>query len=245
MTEALPEGATLSVLYRDEDLVVVAKPAKLLVHRNEWAERDEPFALQQVRDLVGQHVYLVHRLDRATSGVLVFALGAEAARLVSAEFAERRVEKRYLAVVRGHPADHWVEDRPLSGERGEQPAYTTLRTLHRAEVQAPVGRYASARYAVVECAPRTGRRHQLRRHLAGANHPIVGDVAHGDRHHNRFFRERFGVDRLLLHAAQLRLAHPRTGDILTLRAPVEGSLREACVALGWQPQPHADPDWSA
>jgi tRNA pseudouridine65 synthase len=196
----------MRVLHRAERWIAVDKPAGLVVHRGERT-RDEPAALQIVRDLVGQHVYPAHRLDRATSGVLVLALDRDAARFLGLAFSERRVHKRYLAVVRGWIDERGVIDYPLREEATSTPAdaVTAFARLSSFEVPVAVGRYATARYSIVEAFPHTGRMHQLRRHFAHLRHPIVGDVRYGDGRHNRMFRERFGVHRLLLHAQRLEL----------------------------------------
>lgn len=196
----------MRVLHRAERWIAVDKPAGLVVHRGERT-RDEPAALQIVRDLVGRHVYPAHRLDRATSGVLVLALDREAARFLGLAFSERRVHKRYLAVVRGWIDERGVIDYPLREEETSTPAdaVTAFARLSCFEVPVAVGRYATGRYSIVEAFPETGRMHQLRRHFAHLRHPIVGDVRYGDGRHNRMFRERFGVHRLLLHAQRIEL----------------------------------------
>jgi tRNA pseudouridine65 synthase len=196
----------MQVLRREERWIAVDKPAGLVVHRGERT-RHEPAALQLVRDLVGRHVYPVHRLDRATSGVLLLALDPETARWLGAAFAERRVQKRYVAIVRGWVAERGVIDSPLLEEGAPAPAQaiTAFARLSCFEVPVPVGRYATGRYSLVEAFPHTGRMHQLRRHFAHLHHPIVGDVRYGDGRHNRMFRDRFGVHRLLLHAQRLVL----------------------------------------
>ncbi len=196
----------MQVLHRNERWIAVDKPSGLVVHRGERT-RTEPAVLQIVRDLVGRRVYPVHRLDRATSGVLVLALDREAAGWLGAAFAERRVLKRYLAIVRGWVAERGVIDSPLREEPTRDPAdaLTEYTRLHCFEVPVPVGRYATARYSLLEAVPHTGRMHQLRRHFAHLRHPIVGDVRYGDGRHNRMFRERFGLHRLLLHAQRLVL----------------------------------------
>jgi tRNA pseudouridine65 synthase len=223
----------LEILYRDDWLVAVDKPAGLLVHRTVLAEAEE-FALQRVRAQVGRRVYAIHRLDRPTSGVLIFGLHREAAVAVSRQFEERRVRKRYLAVVRGWPADRGVIEYPLSDKPGSvtKPALTGYRVLAKVELPVAVSRYPTSRYALVEATPLTGRYHQIRRHFHHVFHPIVGDTTHGEGRHNRFFRDRFGVRRLLLHAARLTIRHPETGAELCLSAPLDGQWRDLLAELG-------------
>lgn len=226
--------AKLRILYRDDHYVAIDKPAGLLVHRTALANADR-FALQGVRDLLGRRVYPIHRLDRPTSGVLVFGLSPEAARGLGLAFQERRVDKRYLAVVRGYAATADTIDYPLQeDENGERrPAVTHYRRLATVELDMPVGRYASARYSLVEANPVSGRRHQLRKHFKHIFHPIVGDTTHGDGRHNRALRERLGVERLLLMAERLTFTHPYSGDQVTLRAPPCPQFSRVLEAFGW------------
>jgi len=225
---------SLSILYRDDWLVAVNKPAGLLVHRTAFADAEE-FALQRARSLVGRRVYSIHRLDRPTSGLLLFGLTTEAAAAVSREFEARRVEKRYLALVRGWPEAHGVIDYPLADASGRpaRPATTRFRVLARLELPVAVGRYPTSRYALMDVAPLTGRYHQIRRHFHHISHPIVGDTTHGEGRHNRFFRERLGVRRLLLHAASLTFTHPGTGERLELRAPLDVQWIHLLTRLEW------------
>jgi len=200
---------------------VIDKPAGLAVHRGQ--SRDPVHALELVRDAVGAYVYPVHRLDRATSGVLVFALSQDAARRVGASFQEGRVEKRYLALVRGTPPDAVRLEHPLSQEeehKPPQPACTEVRT---------VARYG--RYALVEAMPETGRTHQIRRHLKHLACPIIGDVRYGKGEHNRWFRTHYDFHRLALHATELSLDDPATGQRVTIRAPLPAPFAAVLAAL--------------
>ncbi len=210
------------ILYRDDALVAVCKPSGLAVHRG-WAN-DPTYALTEVRDRLGQRVYPVHRLDRATSGVLVFALDRETARLVQEQFQDGRVEKRYLALVRGLAPESGVIDHPVKRTlRGKErtPAITEYRRLGTFE-----------RYSLMEARPRTGKLHQIRRHFKHLSHPLVGDVRYGKGPINRLFRERFGLHRLALHALEMRLEHPRGGDALRWVAEVPDDLAGPLAAMG-------------
>lgn len=226
----------LELLYRDETLVVVNKPAGMLVHRTFLDSGETVFAVQQLRDQIGMKVYPVHRLDKPTSGLLLFALNVDILKALQSQFTEKKVQKTYWAVVRGYLEGRGTVDYPLRREvdqcsRGEAPALqdavTHYRCLSQTELAIPVGRYASARYSLVELNPVTGRRHQLRRHLAHIRHPIVGDSRHGDGVHNRFFREPLGVRRLLLHARQLAFEHPTSGNRMTLTAKLDEAFQQA------------------
>ncbi len=225
LADAAPQPSRVhlevEVLLRDDALVIVDKPAGLIVHRG-WAD-DEVAMLQLVRDAVGQHVYPAHRLDRGASGVLVFALSPAVARALQEQWTAGAVHKRYVAIVRGNPPDAAVVDHAIPGsEDGPRvPAITAVRTLHRA-----------GRYAIVAAAPRTGRLHQIRRHLKHLSCPLIGDVRYGKGEHNRLFREQHALHRLALHARSLRLHHPVSGAPLCVAAPIPADLAAAMLALG-------------
>ena len=233
----------IPVLHQDDWLVAVYKPAGLLVHRSGIDHGERQFLLQLVRDRIGRRVYPVHRLDKPTAGLMVFGLDPDSAGRLAAAFAERQADKRYLAVVRGWTDDAGRIERPLKplatrhggGADGQEAreAMTEYRTLARCELPHAVGRYATARYSLVEAHPLTGRQHQIRRHFNHISHPIVGDVNHGDRHHNRFFREHFGCRRLLLVSWRLRLPHPNGHDVLSLHAAPDEAFLRIVEALGW------------
>ncbi len=231
-TDDAQAPAALPVLYRDERLVVVDKPSGLLVHRSPIDRHETRFALQIVRDQLGQRVYTIHRLDKGTSGALAFGLDPAAAREYSAIFAQRCVTKTYVALVRGWPAAAGIIDRALvavederAGAQSPEPraAQTAFRRSATYELPVRVDRYPSSRYALVELTPHTGRRHQLRRHLARESHPILGDSTYGKGNHNRLFREMFGVQRLLLACTCLEfmpLARPEIPSGLRIEAPL-------------------------
>ncbi len=220
-----PPPLDLPILHQDRSLLAAGKPAGLAVHRG--AARDRVFALQLVRDRAGRRVHAVHRLDRATSGVLLFAFDPAAARRMQERFEAGAVEKRYLALVRGIPPETGVIDHPIprdvDGPR--VPAVTEFRRLAVFE-----------RYALVEARPRTGRRHQIRRHFKHISHPLIGDVRYGKGEHNRLFRDRFGLHRLALHALELAFAHPETGERLRIVAPVPEDLAGPLRAMGIEVQ---------
>jgi tRNA pseudouridine65 synthase len=222
----------LTLVYNDPHLVVIDKPAGLLVHRSWIAREATEFAMQKLRDQIGQRVYPVHRLDRPTSGLLVFGKDPESARLLSEQFAERQVVKRYHAVVRGYLGDG-VLDYPLKEEldkiadqqaqqhKEPQTAVTAYRCVQQFELAVAVtDRHPSSRYSLMELSPKTGRKHQLRRHMAHLRHPIIGDTRHGDSRQNRYFREQHGINRLLLAATGLRFTHPYSSAIIDLEVAV-------------------------
>ncbi len=232
----------LAILYRDDDLIAVHKPAGLLMHRTRIDARESRFLLQALRDQIGAPVHPVHRLDKGTSGVVVFALHLDALQQLAAAFRDGQVEKTYLAIVRGWAAahadvDYPLRDRPdrLARRRtiASRPAFTEVRCLARAELAVAVGRYATARYSLVVCRPRSGRKHQIRLHLKHLRHPVIGDANYGDGAHNRFFQSR-GITRLLLAASAIRLAHPRTAAPIEIHAPVDDAFLAALAWPEWQ-----------
>ncbi len=233
---------TLEIVYRDPHLVAIHKPAGLLVHRSPVDRRETRFALQLLRDQLGQRVYPVHRLDKPTSGVLLFALSSDIARALASQFEAQQVEKNYLAIVRGFPPEAGTIDHPIRDDpdpraglqRGPpREALTRYQRLGTVELPRAVDRYPTSRYALVALQPSSGRRHQLRRHMKHIGHPIIGDAKHGKGVHNRFFAAEFGAGRLLLACTRLALHHPVTGATLTLAAPPEGVFRELLARFGW------------
>ncbi len=232
------EGA-LPILYQDSQLVAVNKPSGLLVHRSLIDRHETRFAVQMLRNQLGQKVYPLHRLDKPTSGVLLFALDAATARLAGEQFQAGAVQKTYLALVRGYTSAAGVIDYPLREELDEvadakadhnkpaQPAITHYRSLEAFELPFAQGKHPTSRYTLLELTPETGRKHQLRRHLKHIFHPIVGDTTHGDGKHNQLFREQFGCGRLLLHAARLVFVHPLTGAAVQIDAPLPDDFK--CV----------------
>ena len=226
----------LEIVYSDETIIVINKPAGMLVHRSSVAPNETVFAVQCLRDQIGMRVHPVHRLDKPTSGLLMFALDVETLKALQTQFTERSVEKGYWAVGRGYFPGAGTIDYPLKREvdaystsepEGSQRAVTHYRCLAQTELPYSIDRYPSTRYSWVELRPETGRRHQLRRHMAHLRHPIVGDTRHGVGVHNRFFREQFGIHRLLLHAQKLSFQHPINGSRITLTADTDEAFHKA------------------
>ena len=244
------ERERLEILYRDSWLVAVHKPSGLLVHRTPLDFGETRFALQILRNQVGQRVYPVHRLDKGTSWVLLFALDEDTGRALSGQFERQEVGKRYLAVVRGHPPESGEIDHALSRRRDDserrdsraenrpQEAVTRFRRLAVTELPFAVDRYPTSRYALLELAPLTGRRHQLRRHLKHISHPIIGDATFGKGRHNRLFQDLFGSQRLLLACTAVTLIHPVSGAPLHLSAPPSSDFTNVLEHLGWPGHPH-------
>lgn len=212
---------TLSIVWDDEGYVAIDKPSGLLVHPTALAPGEDS-CLKILRDQIGLRLYPVHRLDRQTSGVLIFAKSSDAARALMMSWPEGNVRKSYQAIVRGWTAEEGFVDRPLreTPEKSRVSAHTDYRRKHVVELPDPVGRYATARYSWVEVRTLTGRQHQVRKHLLSISHPIVGDTTYGDGDHNRYFRTKFGIHRLLLHAGTVEFGYPGTGALVRLAAPV-------------------------
>lgn len=238
-----PHKHMLTILHRDDHLVAIDKPSGWLVHRSNLDRHETRILVQSLRDQLGQYVYPAHRLDKGTSGVMLFALDPATARHLGAQFEQHGVRKTYWAVVRGWPPASGHIDHPLKGERdeygdlpeaaGAQAAITDFRRLATVELPHAVDRYPTARYALVELDPLTGRRHQLRRHMKHIAHPIIGDATHGKGCHNRWFQAEFGCDRLLLACTELSFRHPTDGREMTLRTPVGDQFAALLARLGW------------
>jgi tRNA pseudouridine65 synthase len=233
----------LDILFQDDRLVAIDKPAGWLVHRSNLDRHETRILVQALRDQLGRYVFPAHRLDKGTSGVMLFALDPATAADLGRQFETNAVRKTYWAVVRGWPPETGRIDHPIRYERDEygdiapdkeaQPAVTEFRRLATVELHHAVDRYPTARYALMELHPLTGRRHQLRRHMKHISHPIIGDATHGKGRHNRWFQSNFGCDRLLLACTELVFRHPADGSEVTIRTPVGDQFAELLARLGW------------
>ena len=236
----------IDIIYEDEFLVAINKEAGLLVHRS-WLDKGETrFAMQLTRDAVGCHVFPVHRLDKPTSGVLLFAKSSDVTRTLNEAFTEHRVTKQYLAVVRGFMPEQGTIDYALSfqpdaiadkfanSDKPAQEAVTHWQSLAQVELPFAVSKkHDTSRYSLIRLTPKTGRKHQLRRHMRHVFHHIVGDTSHGDGRHNRFFRSQYGCARMLLHAQTLALSHPVSGEPLLLTAGLDDQWLHILEAFDW------------
>lgn len=233
----------LPILYQSPDLVAINKPHGLLVHRSPMARDAREFAVQRLRDQLGQRVWPVHRLDRKTGGVLLFALSEAMNSAMQRQFMEGQVQKKYLAIVRGYTPDQQTIDYALRHpDTGVvQEALTHLKTRQRTEIPLPFGKHATSRYSLVELTPATGRMHQLRKHMAHILHPIIGDRPHGCNKQNKLFLEQFGINTMLLHAQELTFTHPETQEEITITAPVQAEFaRMLEVLFGEAHRPDVD-----
>jgi len=283
-----PEKPVLNILYQDEYMVAVDKPAGLFVHRSYMDKDQIYFALQLVRDQIGQYVYPVHRLDRPTSGVLLFALTKEVATQLSEAFANKSSQaefksdselkgkvlghtlvgqqaqteglttdknidgsdlamvKTYYALTRGYVAepadliDHPLKerldklgDKNVSRDKPAQSAQSYYQVKQQASLPIKVGKFDSVRYSLIQVRPITGRRHQIRRHLAHLRHPIIGDINYGDNKQNPFFIEHFGFKRLMLIAKSLEFNHPISNERIKISAPFDEQWQQVFETLQW------------
>ena len=222
----------LEILYEDESIVAINKPHGLLVHRSSIARDASEFALQLLRDQLGKTVYPAHRLDRKTGGILLFSLNKETDQYLQKSFQERKVDKKYLAVLRGFAPAEGLIDYPLKRDDGTvQEAQTSFRLLAQSELAVPSGKFPTSRYSLVEANPITGRMHQLRRHFAHIFHPIIGDRPHGCNKQNKFWKETYQMDTMLLHASELTFKHPLSGEEVHIKAPLQPDFIRALEIL--------------
>jgi len=239
----------LEIIYLDDHFIAVDKPPGLLVHRSPIDRKEKRFALQMVRNLVNRRVYPVHRLDRPTSGVLLFALSPEMLKQTAALFQAGLVTKKYLAVVRGHVPekgtfihpvkevrDRFIErkDRQPGAPAEKKPdAITGYVRLATVELPVSVDKYPATRYSLAALYPETGRRHQLRQHMKHISHPIIGDTKYGKDVHNKFFAREFNCHGLLLSAVELNFTHPATGKTITIQAAPHPDFALILSRLNW------------
>ncbi|GAA0835499.1 tRNA pseudouridine(65) synthase TruC [Marinomonas arenicola] len=235
---------SLEILFEDEYLVVVNKPAGLLVHRTELDKTEEDAVVQRLRDQTGRWVFPVHRLDRGTSGVLVMAFSPQTARYLSEQFANAATAKTYHCLVRGFCPDQGVIDYPLAKlneqkgmsrfkiEGTEKEAQTEFVCVQHYQLPVPVSRYDAMRLSWVEVSPKQGRKHQIRRHFKHQFHPLVGDTCYGCRHINKVVRTLWPDEqRLMLHASSLTFFHPHTHKSMTFNAPLDDQLNAVLAKL--------------
>ena len=215
----------MEILFQDEHLIAVNKPAGLLVHRSSIAKDATEFALQKTRDFVGKEVHPIHRLDRKTSGVLLFTFDKNTLHSMQNLFNEGKVRKEYHAIVRGFTDDSGKIDYALVNDKGLTQSARTIYTTHKKwEITKSFGRYKTSRYAYVHVFPETGRMHQIRKHFAHIFHPIIGDRPHGCNKQNRFFKREFNLMEMLLQAKSYSFEHPVTSDKIIIQAPLRNEF---------------------
>lgn len=231
----------LEILYKDEHYIAVNKPSGLLVHRSPIDRHETRFAIQILRDQIGQYVYPLHRLDKPTSGVLFFALDKESANLASEQFKNHSIQKTYIALVRGYTDDEGVidyalkekldkiADKDAQKDKDAQEAITHYKTLAKVELDFSVGRYDKVRYSIVELKPKTGRKHQIRRHMKHISHHLLGDTKYGRGEHNKLIRKEFDCQRMLLHASELKIYHPYLDKDIVIKAGMDETFERMCA----------------
>lgn len=241
--EATASDFDLPVIFEDEHYIAINKPSGLLVHRSPVDKRETQFAIQILRDQIGQHVFPAHRLDKPTSGVLLFAKSPEALRAVSEQFENNKVSKTYQAIVRGFPPESLSIDHPVKTRKDKhdkktlqepKEAVTHLTTLATCTLNVKIERYDTSRYGLVSLKPETGRRHQLRYHMKHIAHPIIGDTSYGKGVQNRYFQENYHCHRLLLAATELSFYHPYNEAMVTIADPVSEDFQRVINQLPFE-----------
>jgi tRNA pseudouridine65 synthase len=230
---------SISVLFEDPQFVAVHKPPGMLVHRSKFAT-DNHTLIQAMRIQLGYKVFPLHRLDRGTAGIVLFAKDSESASALGKAIMEHRVDKKYLAIVRGWIPTEGVIDHPLDNELTgkSQDAVTHYRCLAQAELPIPVDRYATSRYSLAEITLQTGRLHQIRKHFRHFRHPINGDRKHGDRHHCNMWRDKLNITGMMLLAWKIKFLHPTTGLETEVQTTPQGHFQHALEILNWQGLEH-------
>ena len=243
------EQEKLDIIYQDQHIIAINKPSGLLVHKSPIDKHETRYAMKILRNQIGQWVYPVHRLDKPTSGLLLFALSSEMAKKLGEQFENNTVKKTYIALVRGYTPlggiiRHALKETAMFKhqkkrveERAPQDALTLYKRLATIELPYGIDRYPSTRYSLISVYPRTGRTHQIRKHLKHISHPIIGDAKHGKGKLNRIFEENHGIHRLLLAATELRFTHPVTKEKMNLKASIENDFSSLISALNWPRKP--------
>ncbi len=221
------KGEALEIIYEDAWMVAINKPPGLLVHRSSIAADANQFALQLLRNQLGRFVYPIHRLDRKTSGVLLFAFDSKTAKILSDSLMNHHIKKRYLAIVRGYFSPDQTLDYDLTNDKGKiQSAITQFKLLERTEIDLAFGKHPTSRYSLIEAFPKTGRMHQIRKHCAHLNYPIIGDRPHGCNKQNKLFKERWKMINMLLHARKILVPHPDAGELIHIEAEPSRPFKE-------------------
>jgi tRNA pseudouridine65 synthase len=226
----------IEIIYKDEYIVAVNKPAGLLVHRTNFAEEEKDFLLQKVRNQIRQRVYPVHRLDRQTSGIILFALTPEVAAILSESFKTDQIQKQYYCIGRGHMKESIDLDYAIKNERNNKriEARTLFTPIQHIELPIPTGPYDTSRYTLIEAVPKTGRWHQIRQHLGHLRHYIIGDKRHGDHRHNKTWVNELDCPFMMLHAKKIVFPHPESKESMTLTAEFPEHWKSIFERFGWQ-----------
>jgi len=222
----------LEILYQDEEIVAVNKPHGIAVHASKMHKYDTVFVLQTLRNQLNKKVYPAHRLDKKTSGILIFALTESMNSKLQKMFMNNEMHKIYQAIVRGYVNDNGTIDYSLQNPAGkEQEAITHYEILQQYEINIASGKFPTSRYSLLKLQPQTGRYHQLRKHLAHFRHPIINDRPHGCNKQNKLWKTRFNHDTMLLHAKELNFIHPNTAKKISIKAPYSPEFIQAFKIL--------------
>lgn len=212
----------LSILFEDPYILAILKPNNMLVHHSAMANNklEEKSMVQLLQIQLNKKLYPLHRLDRKTSGIILFAKEKENIKAFQELFINNEIQKTYYGLVRGFIPESGKIDSPVKGRDANKhkDALTYFERLETFEVPIKVGPYNSSRYSIVKLTPKTGRLHQLRIHMNKISHPLIGDPKYGDRFHNRMFEEKFYNEAMFLHAKTLEFKHPFTEEKLVLKA---------------------------
>lgn len=224
----------LEIIFEDDDLAFVNKPHGLAMHKSHLVRNTKDFLVDQLKVQLNMSIYSVHRLDRKTSGVLVVAKNLETAQFLSAQFVENKISKSYYAIVRGHFNDVDL-DHALVNEKGvSQNSSTSFINISKTEVPIPLGKHASSRYSLIKAIPKTGRMHQIRRHLAHLRHPIIGDRPHGCNKQNRLFKSTWEMTTMMLHSRTIDFLHPRSLERMTISAEFSDEFKRVHSFLNFE-----------
>jgi len=224
----------MQILFEDIHLIAIDKPNGIFVHRTQLDPLANTFVVQVVRDMIGQRVYPVHRLDRKTSGVLLLAKSKSIQSIINETFRDKGILKVYHAIVRGYTEDHFTIDYALKNEYGKmQDAVTECSTLSKVEIPISSGNFPTSRYSLLDVRPQSGRRHQIRRHLAHILHPIIGDRPHGCNKQNKFFLNHYCMNTMLLHASEISFIHPVLKSRIAIKSEFSGEFKRMFDVLGF------------
>lgn len=223
------------IIYRDENLIAINKPYGYFVHKSSLDATSDKIIMSILRDQIGQYVYPIHRLDRKTSGVLLFALDKESLIILNKKFEERETYKEYIAICRGFMTDNGEIDYPLINETDgrEHEAKTLYTTLQKAEIPLAHGKFLTSRYSLTKFIPITGRMHQIRRHASHIFHPILADRPHGCNKQNKLMLDAFQLNEMTLHAFRLQIKHPYEEKMLHLQADFSSEFQRMAHIFGF------------
>jgi len=232
--KSIEDKKTLDILYEDKYLVAINKPHGLLVHPSGKADEDRETAMYLLKEQLDKWIYVTHRLDSKTAGVILFAVNAKVQKKINHQFEKRLTKKVYYAIVRGYTDDADTIDYALTNTKGKtQEAITHYETIVRTEIDVPLGEHETSRYSLVKLMPETGRYHQIRKHLAHIDHPIIGDRPHGCNKQNRMFKKVFNSMTMFLHARSLKFYHPREEKDIEIKAPLQPEFKNMLTTLAF------------